>query len=321
MDENEDTLTDDPEILALLDFEPVVRKCRRHDGWTPLNQRIYILGLAETGNTDQAAHRVKRTASGAWKVRTSDKAEGFAAAWDGALALYHRRNPRPPPKGRPSRGEILAGSGRSWPARAAPPPPEPVDPEAEERKKLELFEELFKRYRRKLAAERKARLAGRIVEADFYVRQLTVLELALDGAGDVKALIALLSSGDPGRGLDIVATPMSLLLDKHRRDCWREKGEPDRFPLPDLGRHDDHAAYGERGYGHYSGAEDGDYKDWLRRRDALAAERAEAQRLWEEKAAQEAEAWRARVEAEEGEAEPEPEPGGEAEGDGPEPRP
>ena len=163
-------------------------------------------------------------------------------------------------------------------------------------------------------------MAGRIVEADFYVRQLTVLELALDGAGDVKKLIALLSSGDPGRPLDIVATPMSLLLDKHRRDCWREQGEPDRFPLPDLGRHDAYAAYGERGYSHHSGAEDGDYKEWQRRRDALAAERAEAQRLWEEKAAREAKAWRERVGAEE-EDEDEPETGSEAEGDGPEPRP
>lgn len=322
MDEDEAPLTGDPEILALLDFEPVVRKCRRHDGWTPLNQRIYIVGLAETGNPDQAAHRVRRTASGAWKVRTSDKAEGFAAAWDGALALYHRRNPRVL-KGRPSRGEILAGSTRPWPTRAAPPGPEPVDPEAEQRKKRELFAELLKGYRRKLAAERTARLAGRIVEADFYVRQLTVLELALDGAGDVRALIALLSSGDPGHGLDIVATPMSLLLDKHRRDCWREKGEPDRFPLPDLGRHDEHAAYGEAGYNHYNAGRDGDYKDWQRRRDALAAERAEAQRLWEEKAAKEAEAWRERVgaEEEEDEDEDEPESGGEAEGDGPDARP
>jgi hypothetical protein len=317
MDEDGNPLTDDPEILALLDFEPVVRKCKRHDGWTPANQRRYVVGLAETGSVDAAAQRIGRTMSGAYTVRTSAGGEGFAEAWDKALALHHRRNPRPLPKGRPSRGEILAGSGRSWPARAAPPAPEPVDPEAEERERQELFTELFERYRRKLAAERKARLAGRIVEADFYVRQLTVLELALDGAGDVKALIALLSSGDPARALDIVATPMSLFLDKHRRDIWREKGEPDRFPLPDLGRHDDYAAYGERGYSHYGGAEDGDYKDWLRRRDALAAERAEAQRLWEEKAAQEAEAWRKRVEAEEGE----PESGGEAEGGGPEPRP
>ena len=225
--------------------------------------------------------------SGADKVRTSAGAEGFAAAWDKALALHHRRNPRPPPKGRPSRGEILAGSGRAWPARAAPPPPEPVDPEAEERAKLELFDEILERYRRKLAAERKARLAGRIVEADFYVRQLTVLELALDGAGDVKALIALLSSGDPGRALDIVATPMSLLLDKHRRDlAGARKASPTASRCPISAGTTTHAAYGERGYSHYSGAEDGDYKDWQRRRDALAAERAEAQRLWEEKARQ-----------------------------------
>ncbi|MEA3014852.1 MAG: hypothetical protein QOD42_3397 [Sphingomonadales bacterium] len=310
MDADEEKLTDDPEIAALLDFEPVVRKCRRHDGWTPANQRRYIVGLAETGNPEQAAHPLGRTMSGAYKLRSAAGGEGFAAAWDGALALHLRRNPRVL-KGRPSRGEILAGSGRAWPARAAPAPaPAPEDPEAAERAKLELFAKILELYRRKVAAERKARLAGRIVEADFYVRQLTMIELALDLGCNVQELIAMLSRGDL-TPLQAVATPMSLLLDKHRRDYWREKGEPDRFPLPDLGPHDEYAAYGESGYNQYSAAEDGDHESWLRRRDALAAERAEAQRLWEEKAATEAEAWRNRVEGEEGEEEG----GGEGEGE------
>ena len=309
---DEDPLTDDPEILALLDFEPVVRKCRRHDGWTAANQRIYILGLAETGNPDQAAHRVKRTASGAWKVRTSAGAEGFAAAWDKALALYHRRNPRPPPKGRPSRGEILAGSGRAWPARAAPPEP---DPEAAAIEEDELLDRILEKYRLKLRAERECRLAGRIVEADFYVRQLTFIEVGMDLACNAYALYEMLSSGDL-TPLRTVATPMSLLLDTLRRDYWREKGEPDRQPLPELGRHDGDAALGELSYNHYDPAFT-DNRKWDRHRKALAAQRAEAQRLWEEKAAKDAEAWRKRVEGEEGEAEN----GGEADGDGPDPRP
>jgi hypothetical protein len=323
MDENDEPLTDDPEILALLDFEPVVRKCKRHDGWTPANQRIYILGLAETGNPDQAAHRVRRTASGAWKVRTSDGADGFAAAWDKALALHHRRNPRPLPKGRPSRGEILAGSGRSWPARAAPPEPEAQDPLEED----ELLDRILEKYRLKLRAERECRLSGRIVEADFYVRQLTFIEVAMDLACNAHELYEMLSDGDlnPFR---TVATPMSLLLDKLRRDHWREKGEPDRQPLPELGRHDGDAALGELSYNTYDPAFS-DNREWDRHRKALAAQRAEAQRLWEEKAARDAEAWRKRVEGEEGEAEPDPDaeeksenPGSRATGsDNPEPEP
>lgn len=39
MDEDEEKLTDDPEILALLAFEPVVRKCKRHDAPRPFKLR------------------------------------------------------------------------------------------------------------------------------------------------------------------------------------------------------------------------------------------------------------------------------------------
>lgn len=318
MDEDGNPLTDDPEILALLDFEPVVRKCRRRDGWTPANQRRYVVGLAETGNVDAAAQRIGRTMSGAYKVRASAGADGFAAAWDEALALHHRRNPRPPPKGRPSRGEILAGSGRSWPPRAAPPPPEP---EAAAREEDELLAQILEKYRLKLRAERECRLAGRIVEADFYVRQLTFIEVGMDLACNAHELYEMLSNGDlePFR---TVATPMSLLFDALRRDYWREKGEPDRQPLPELGHRHGEAALGERSYNLYDPAL-GDHWQWYRRRDVIAAQRAEAQRLWEEKAARDAEAWRKRVEGEEGEGEGEGagDGEGEAEGDGPEPRP
>jgi hypothetical protein len=282
----------------------VVRKCRRHDGWTPASQRRYVVGLAETGNVDQAAHRVKRTASGAWKVRTSDKAEDFAAAWDGALALHHRRNPRPLPKGRPSRGEILAGSGRAWPARVAPPRPAPELDPAEERKAwLEWVHQILRRYWLKLGCERKARLAGRIAEADYYARQLTHIEVIIDIGGRSLDLLNELQGGRYALR-DIVATPMSLLLDGIRRTFWREGGEPERPPLPPLGEHDGEVALGERKYFHSD--RDGDYQAWVLARKAQAGVDAEAQRLWEEKAAKEAEAWRKRLEGEEGETGAEP---------------
>jgi hypothetical protein len=67
------------------------------------------------------------------------------------------------------------------------------------------------------------------VEADFIVRQLTWLEVTLDLAGDVPAVVDLLAELKRG-GLRlgrIVATPMSLFLDDLRRLYWNEEGGPD----------------------------------------------------------------------------------------------
>ncbi len=131
----------DPEVEALLHFEPVVRKCVRHDGWVPERQIEFIVALADLGHAEQAAIAVGGTISGAYKLRTAGGGEGFAKSWDSALALHLRRNPRPEPKGRPSRGEIESGVGRKpWPAPAPPPPP---DPEAEEREHGEMFDNIL----------------------------------------------------------------------------------------------------------------------------------------------------------------------------------
>ncbi|MEO7179127.1 MAG: hypothetical protein ABIW83_09805, partial [Allosphingosinicella sp.] len=128
----------DPEVEALLHFAPVVRKCVRHDGWLPGRQREFIVALTILGHAEQAAIAVGGTMSGAYKLRSADGGEGFAAAWDAALALHLRRNPRPEPKGRPSRGELQSGTGRKpWPAPAPPPPP--PDPEALQREDEERF--------------------------------------------------------------------------------------------------------------------------------------------------------------------------------------
>lgn len=289
MENDSPPLHPDPEIAALLDFEPVVRRTRRHDGWTAARQRGFVAALACLGEVDRAAESVGRTASGAWKVRASAGAGGFADAWDAALDLFHARNP------------LLSRRGGRARAPWVPPGPEPEE-DKEESLVLEiddLMAGIVDRYRRKVQQERECRLAGRIVEADYYVRQLSFIEIALDLGGRAEALHDLFRSGD----LDVfhtIGTPMSVLLDRVRRDCWREKGEPDRMPLPLLGEHDGDGARGHRSSHVYDAGRDGDYAEWQARRKALEALQAEAQRLWEEKARADAEAWADRLRRAEG---------------------
>jgi hypothetical protein len=135
----------DPEVEALLAFTPVERRCVRLDGWLPDKQRDFVRALTVLGNAEQAAIAVDGRMSGAYKLRTAAGGEEFAAAWDNALALHHRRYPRPEPKGRPSRGEIASGTGRTpWPANDTGPFVRTFEsPEAEMRAKGELFQRLM----------------------------------------------------------------------------------------------------------------------------------------------------------------------------------
>jgi hypothetical protein len=298
-------LKDDPEVAALLNFTPVVRKCIRHDGWMPDKQRDFIRALTVLGNAEAAAIAVGGTMSGAYKLRTAAGGREFAAAWDAALTLYFDRHPRPEPKGRPSRGEILSGGGRKpWPAAPTRHDPGPVDPEAEERAKEEGLDLILEKYLVKLSMERVARLEGRIVEADYYVRQLTWLEVVLDlGDRGAELLQQLRRGGLAAR--DIAATPMSVLLDQARRLYWREEGGPERPPMPELGESEGEVSPGPRLECQYDRERDGpDYQAGRRRQEERQALAAEAQAAWEEKARREAEAWRRRVEEEGGEAPP-----------------
>lgn len=282
----------DPEIEALLQFTPVKRHTRRHDGWPPERQRDFIVALAELGSPDRAAHRIGRTGSGAWKVRTSSGAHEFAEAWDRAVALYHRRNPKPVRTGRPSRGEELRWTDDADRA-AGGADAQAGDMEEAERLKAQLFDGILRKYQLKLIAERRARLEGRIVEADFYVRQLTYIEVMLDLGGQGMAahdVLGVWSKLTPQGMLSVeaAATPMSLLLDKVRRHIWREKGEPDRMDLPPLGEQRSGVATGRRRQ--YT-PQDGDRHEWDAARTREQELAAEAQRLWEEKARADAEAW------------------------------
>lgn len=298
----------DPEVEALLQFEPVVRKCVRHDGWLAERQREFIVALTVLGHAEQAAIAVGGTMSGAYKLRSADGGEGFAAAWDSALALHLRRNPRPEPRGRPSRGELQSGTGRqAWPAHGAPQPqpaPEPGPGEVSQ-----FYEDVFSLYQLKLREERKCRLEGRIVAADFAIRQATWLELVLCLGGKAMDVLKHIKAGDHDL-LDVVSNPMSGLLAEVRREYWLEKGEADRPPPPPLGRHDGSFARGpETEYMNEPGGPD--FQTWAREQDEEARLAAEAQREWEAKARAEAEAW-AKREAAKGRLRPDPEAEGEA---------
>ena len=67
------------------DWVPVLRK-RRKDGWTPERQRAFIGVLADTGEVIAAARSVGMSDSSAYTLRQAPGAEGFAAAWEAALA-------------------------------------------------------------------------------------------------------------------------------------------------------------------------------------------------------------------------------------------
>lgn len=278
MTEEPDWAADDPEIAALLTFTPVPRGVERADGWSPAHQRGFIAWLAATGNRIAAARAVGRSESGAKQLRREDERGEFAAAWTRAIALHRSRSgatgQRPPP-----------AAHASWDSTAA----RPAEPsQAELDAHWQLFnDKILKTYVIKLAKEREARLAGCIVEADFYVRQLCWFDVVLDLAGQGVEAVTLL------RGLKrddlevgrITATPASLLLDHVRRSVWAKFGEPERPPPPELGLHN--------GTGVSTGGPLQCHGHGLS--EAELAHRAEAQALWEEKARTDAAAWRARL--------------------------
>jgi hypothetical protein len=79
-----ETLAADPEIAPLLAFEPVVRKVKRPDGWTPDLQRELIARLAATGTLQQAVWQMDKHATGAEALYKVPSAHAFRMSWDAA---------------------------------------------------------------------------------------------------------------------------------------------------------------------------------------------------------------------------------------------
>ena len=62
-------------------FLPVSGR-RRADGWTALRQAAFLVALARSGSVSQAAREVGMARETAYRLRSREGAESFAAAWD-----------------------------------------------------------------------------------------------------------------------------------------------------------------------------------------------------------------------------------------------
>jgi len=301
------------EYEDLLDFAPVPRKKARVDGWDAAAQRAFIAALATTGSPRRAAAAVGKAQWGAEQLRKADGSDAFNAAWDRALQIakdkgthrlaagiaaareeddawapaagpWSQAGTRAPAG---ARGRSGAGAGA---ARRHDAPPE-FTPEEEARAGRDFLENVLRIYLIKLASEREARLAGRIVEADFYLRQLSWFEVALDlASGD--ALHYLTQFRFEGQHLTaIVETPMSRLLDRARRDHWAREGDPPRPPEPFRPGLVDHGRWSHDESDALVGGPDHE-ENWRRIRERQA-EQAKAQIEWEAEARRDYEARRA----------------------------
>jgi ribosome-associated translation inhibitor RaiA len=233
----------------LLDFEPVPRRVARADGWTPEIQSAYVAALAVTGSERQACAVVQRAPWGVQRLREADGSEGFVAACDKAMEIYQERErvrradsllaaargeAARRGRGRPRLAWSNAASRRLTPPEPELPPGDAGDPTADEEKlKLSLLEVIVHKYMLKLEAERRCRLEGRIAEADFYIRQVTMLEVSLDVLADGNGMEVLKQARRDGHDLlHIAETELSKLLDRARRLHWQDCGDPPRPGYP-----------------------------------------------------------------------------------------
>jgi hypothetical protein len=296
----------------LLDFEPVPRKVARVDGWTPDRQRALIAAVAVCGSELQAARACGMAQYGVEQLKKHDGNESFLAALarahEMARADQNRRlaagvhavtapaaHWRPP---EPAWGKAETRRRAREAAHAqlpSPPPPAPPAP-ANDAALGGTFEAFLRRalhlYRLKLIAERRARLAGQIAAADFYLRQASWIEVVVDLAtADLAETLYGLRTRDGEAPRDVAATPASALFDAARRRYWAEAGEPERPELipPHLLEAQD--GYWTEPLPVIRGAPAPDRAEQARRQAEAEAEAARAQAEWEERAGREARAW------------------------------
>ncbi|HEX8535357.1 MAG TPA: hypothetical protein VF662_14420, partial [Allosphingosinicella sp.] len=219
---------------ALLDFEPVPRRSSRADGWDAEVQRAFIAALSLTGSDRAAARAVGRAAYGVTQLLAHEGSDGFRAAREEAMAMAADERSRRLAEGVQAVSAEQAGwrpADPPWAGAATRRPPEP-EPEAEEDDSLEAREawliRMINQYLMKLQQERDARTSGEIVAADFYLRQATWIEVALDLlSGDAILLLRDFRLGGYS-ALEIAETTCSKILDAARRDHWVACGDPPR---------------------------------------------------------------------------------------------
>ena len=199
----------------LLDFTPVPVQPRAN-GWDAEAQRAFVALLSATGSKRRAALAIGRNAFGVEQLLKRKDSDSFKAA---------ARNAQLTP---PSRLRGLAAPESGFAAEA--------DGYSEE-EKLQLVEHLAGKFMKKVALEREMRLSGQIAAADFYLRQITMLEVVFDLTAsnfgwDAKEVMRDLRRG--GHSLiHIVSTPFADWLDERRRAWWAEEGDPEHPPHPD----------------------------------------------------------------------------------------
>lgn len=285
-------LAADPEIAPLLGFDPVLRQVKRPNGWTDDLQRELIARLAATGTLQQAVWQMGKHATGAEALYKVASAGSFRAAWDQAVAIGRRRQGLDggPPHTGPVPG-ITRRPRRGW------ADPDPVDPDESEDMdydaKVELLDRLIAKFMLKVGQERAARLAGEVVAADFYLRQVTCLEVAFDLIAEGRGQDGWERIHEFRRGghtiLEIADTFMSRLLDAARREQWARMGEPARPEHPPERYLTDHRDHRTEGLEHTVGGGDS-YEDQKKAQAERFAREAAAQVEWEASAQ---EAWEA----------------------------
>ena len=243
----------------LLDFAPVPRKKERVDGWSPEKQRAFIAALSATGSKRRAAMSIGMAPFGVDQMLKAEGNESFKAAYERAMAIAKQNGSM----------KIAAGvaDAAARNAQLAPPSrlrdlPSPLEEEDEgeidEEQKLQLIEHLAGKFMKKVALERKTRLNGEIAAADFYLRQVTMIEVLFDltasrfGWDPAEVLRDLRRGGHSP--LHIVSTPFADWLDTRRRIWWLEEGDAERPPHPDprfLRKHEG-GPWGSRGGEGYS---------------------------------------------------------------------
>ena len=246
----------DPEIEALLQFDPVPRRYKAAGGWTPDLQRQFIARLAVHGSPGKACEEMCKDRGGVAKLYKSPEGASFRAAWDAAVELATRRWAERIPADQAAIASVALpalDNRRKW-----TPPQEEPEPEASDEQKWDLMQHLGIKFLKKVVAEREARVEGRIVAADFYLRQITMLEVMFDltasnfgwDAGDV--LRQLRRNGETP--IRIVSTPFADWLDECRRKYWESQGDPARpeHPPERFVEHHHDGPWGSRGGQGYS---------------------------------------------------------------------
>jgi hypothetical protein len=248
------------------------------------------------------------SSEGAYYLRRQPQAEGFRRAWAAAIASGAQRLtdiamdraiegvPVPVFHGGEQVGEKRAYNdrllmflmrhhlpGQYAPniARAADAPgadAEHAVTEEEVAETAEWLRQVLRRYALKVRAERRYRLGGDVVAADFTLRQLTYIELVLDLGGRSQELLDLYTGTDDRdeTGADLQCSWMSAELDRLRRAIWDARDEP-HGPVLDLRPH-------AQPHAMINGAT---LADRCKARNDAERRMAEAQALWEASATEE----------------------------------